>query len=231
MFKTIIVWALCLGCNATPTPEAVPARTVEQIATPAGFTRVPLEDGTFGDWLRGLELEPVDTPVRMWDGRESLNQRWHERVVRLSILSRWQECADSVIRLRAEWATQHGTFRFHGSDLWYGMSRAAFERGLRGLFATTGTYNLEHELARPADLQVGDVLVFGGSPGHAVLVMDEARDPQGRRVVLLGNGFMPARSFYLVRTGGSPWHRVEDLDAGMRVEPGYQFTWKHVRRF
>lgn len=229
MFTKILAWALCLGCNTTP--EATPAHTVEQIAPPTGFARIPLEEGSFGDWLRGLPLEPVGTPVRLWDGSESLNQRWHERVVKLSLLSRWQECADSVIRLRAEWAVQHGSFQFHGETLRYGMSRSAFEQALKGLFVTTGTHNLERELARPTDLRVGDVLVHGGSPGHAVLVMDEAVDPTGHRVVLIGNGFLPARSFYLVRTDGSPWHRVEDLATGLRVEPGYSFTWQHVRRF
>ena len=190
-----------------------------------------LEAGSFGDWLRGLELEPVGTPVKRWDGTVSMNQRWHERVVKLSLLSQWQECADSVLRLRAEWAVQNGTFRFHSQELAYGVSRARFEQVLRHLYVVTGTYNLERELTRPTDLQVGDVLVFGGSPGHAVLVMDEARDATGHRVVLIGNGFMPARSFYLVRTDGNPWHRVEDLATGLRIEPGYVFTWKHVRRF
>ncbi|WP_438356947.1 DUF4846 domain-containing protein [Cystobacter fuscus] len=34
--------------------------------------------------------------------------------------------------------------------------------------------------------------MLGGSPGHTVMVLDVARDAEGRRVALLGQGFTPA---------------------------------------
>ncbi|EPX62317.1 hypothetical protein D187_008504 [Cystobacter fuscus DSM 2262] len=45
---------------------------------------------------------------------------------------------------------------------------------------------LEHSARRPQQF------VLGGSPGHTVMVLDVARDAEGRRVALLGQGFTPA---------------------------------------
>src|SRR5690606_14359296 len=79
-----------------------------------------------------------------------------------------------------------------------GSSRAATREALRGylrtLFTYAGTASIARELpARAhAELSPGDVLVQGGFPGHAVLVLDLAEDDQGRRYFLLGQSYMPA---------------------------------------
>ena len=83
-----------------------------------------------------------------------------------------------------------------------------------------------------ADLRPGDFFIQLGSPGHAVLVLDLAVDARGRRVALLGQGYMPAQDFHLLRAGdGSAWFRLRGgvpLRTPLWPKP---FLWRQLRRF
>jgi hypothetical protein len=78
----------------------------DRFTAPAGFVRVDVAPRSFGGWLRALPLAPPGTPVRSFDGRVILPEG-HESlaaVVTLDVGDRdLQQCADSVIRLHAEW--------------------------------------------------------------------------------------------------------------------------------
>ncbi len=79
-------------------------RTIETIPAPMGFERVTVASGSFGDWLRHLPLYPADYPVHLFDGRLKPSQRTHAAVIRIDVGDRdLQQCADAVIRLRAEY--------------------------------------------------------------------------------------------------------------------------------
>ncbi len=105
----------------------------ERIAPPAGFRRVPAPAGSFAAWLRGLPLHPGRPPVHLFDGRLKGNQAAHHAVVRLDVGARdLQQCADAVMRLRAEFLRDRGcdedvAFRFTSGD------RAAWTDWRRGL--------------------------------------------------------------------------------------------------
>lgn len=104
-----------------------------RIAPPPGFRRVPAPAGGFAAWLRGLPLHPGRPPVHLFDGRLKGNQEAHHAVVRLDVGRRdLQQCADAVIRLRAEFLRDRGceddiAFRFTSGD------RAAWSDWRRGL--------------------------------------------------------------------------------------------------
>jgi len=77
---------------------------------------------------------------------------------------------------------------------------------LHHLFRYAGTRSLALDsvpvpATRP--LQPGDFLVDPGSPGHAVLVLDVAVHEDGRRVGLVGQGFIPAQEFHVVSGDGA----------------------------
>jgi len=85
--------------------EYKPAESLsERIRPPEGFRRAEVPAGSFEAWLRGLPLKPGRPPVLLFDGRKKGNQEAHAAVVDIDVGSKdLQQCADSVIRLRAEW--------------------------------------------------------------------------------------------------------------------------------
>ncbi len=85
--------------------EYKPADSVAaRITPPEGFKRADAVEGSFAAWLRGVPLKPGRPPVHLFDGRPKANQEAHHAVIDLDVGSKdLQQCADSVIRLRAEW--------------------------------------------------------------------------------------------------------------------------------
>src|SRR5262249_2358555 len=66
----------------------------------------------------------------------------------------------------------------------------------------------------------GDFFVVTASPyGHAVLVLDVARDAGGRTALLLGQGYMPAQSFQVLRPSPSASWFVVDPGATSVATP------------
>jgi len=80
-----------------------------RIRPPSGYQRVFGEERSFASWLRGLPLRKPGTVVRLFDGREKSYQGGAFAVVDIDVGSRdLQQCADAVIRLRAEYLLQAG---------------------------------------------------------------------------------------------------------------------------
>ena len=79
-------------------------------------------------------------------------------------------------------------------------------------------------------IQVGDVLIVGGAPGHAMIVVDMAMDQEGNRALLFAEGMMPAQSIHVVTNlehgEDTPWYMIDKyLDYGtIFVFPNYAFN-------
>jgi hypothetical protein len=234
-------------------PHAAAADTLEaRFAPPAGAARVAVADGSFGDFLRRLPLLPRGAAVHLYDGSEKARQDVHAAVVDLDVAPRdLQQCADAVMRLWAEYRYALGArIAFHPDP---GKPRAltfdarthdrrAFERWLVRVFADAGSASLEAELTPVRDVarggvQPGDVLIQGGYPGHAVLVLDVAVGADGRRWLLLGQSDMPAQQFHVLRNLGapsaSPWYDAASLSspAGLATPEWRPFFARDLRRF
>lgn len=195
-----------------------------RIPPPEGFQRVPLPPGSFGAWLRGLRLKPPGTPVRLFDGSLKGNQDAHVAVVDIDVGDRdLQQCADAIMRLRAEWLLSQGRvgeISFDDGDgkpMSYAArtaDRKAFRRYLQHVFNYAGTFSLSRQL-RPKPLTAlapGDVFIQGGHPGHAVLVVDVAADTSGARRFLLLQSYMPAQDMHILKNPASeatPWYASE----------------------
>lgn len=261
---------LCSRAAASPPGEAAPAVSTspvpylflprsgaaagslaERFSPPAGATRASLRPGSFGDWLRHLPLLPEGTGVRLFDGRPKGRQDVHAAVVALDVPRRdLQQCADAIMRLRAEYllaTDQPDRIAFHPDvgkprALTYrGRTREDFMRYLTRVFAEAGSASLQAELpAARGPVQPGDVLIQGGHPGHAVLVLDVAEvqsGPTPRRLLLIGQSYMPAQQFHVVRNLTdptlSPWFDEAALDAasGLATPEWPAFLRRDVRRF
>jgi hypothetical protein len=97
---------------------------------------------------------------------------------------------------------------------------------------TSSSATRELEIADVRRIEAGDVFIQGGSPGHAVLVVDVAEDSKGRRAVLLAQSYMPAQDIHVLRnpsTPNNPWY-VIDGD-GPLTTPEWDFPGGSLRRF
>ena len=103
------------------------------------------------------------------------------------------------------------------------------------VFAYAGTLSLAKELQPVTieEIQVGDVFIQGGSPGHAVIVMDMAINAAGDKRFLLAQSYMPAQDIQVLQNPksevSSPWF---ELPPGEQMEtPEWNFTVHDLKRF
>lgn len=79
--------------------------TIEsRIKPPAGYIRQPVPSDSFVFYLRNLPLLPSGSKVKLYNGKEKPYQQGAFAVVDMEIGNRdLQQCADAIIRLRAEY--------------------------------------------------------------------------------------------------------------------------------
>ncbi|MEW6351771.1 MAG: DUF4846 domain-containing protein [Thermodesulfobacteriota bacterium] len=97
---------------------ADPAQALDRrIPVPMGYERVPAEQGSFHAWLRQLPLKAVQPPVYLHNGRPKARQDVHVAIVDIDVGNRdLQQCADAIMRLRAEFLfsrAQYAAIRFN----------------------------------------------------------------------------------------------------------------------
>ncbi len=115
-----------------------------------------------------------------------------------------------------------------------GDDHASFRKYLDAVFSWANTVSLarQADAVALAELRAGDFMILPGGPGHTVLVLDLARDGAGGRAVLLGQSYMPAQSFQVLRPGrASAWFLVEPELGGIQT-PFWPapFPWSSLRR-
>jgi hypothetical protein len=93
----------------------------DSFAVPDGFRRVAVVDGSFGDWLRHLPLKPADSGVTLHDGRPVADHGTVAAVIDIDVgRSDLQQCADAVMRLRAEYLFSRRLTGLIGFELYSG---------------------------------------------------------------------------------------------------------------
>ncbi|WP_083567032.1 DUF4846 domain-containing protein [Hyphomicrobium sp. CS1GBMeth3] len=231
-----------LAAGAAPT-----ATLADRIPPPAGFVRKPEPAGSFAAWLRGLPMRPAGTPVLTHTGNQKFRQDVHVAVIDIDIGKRdLQQCADAIMRLRAEWlfsARRDREIAFNntnGKRMRFASAKRKDHAGLRKymdlVFAYAGTYSLERELkpVAPEALAIGDVFIKGGFPGHAVLVADVVEhETTGEKRFLLLQSYMPAQDMHILKNpaaqNGAPWYAIPSGD--QLVTPEWTFKSTALRRW
>jgi len=75
-----------------------------RIAAPKGYTRQNVAKHSFADWLRNVPLKPGKPDVMLYNGDAKGNQSAHYAVMDIDVGKKdLQQCADAVMRLRAEY--------------------------------------------------------------------------------------------------------------------------------
>lgn len=128
------------GCSTVgqgkPGPFVRPQTTgnliTERILPPEGYQRLPQSGGSFGEWLRNFKLKPGNPPVRLFNGTLKGDQSVHVAVLDIDAFQGdLQQCADSVMRLRAEYFFSQNRF----DDIHFNFTsgdRVSFSRWARG---------------------------------------------------------------------------------------------------
>jgi hypothetical protein len=115
---------------AWQSPGAPVAETLaERIAPPPGFQRIDIAPESWGAWLRGLPMKPAGAPVLLFTGAPKGRQDVHAAVIDIDVGTRdLQQCADAIMRLRAEWQFAAGRPRDIGFNYTDGKRRAFASR-------------------------------------------------------------------------------------------------------
>ncbi|MGQ0739491.1 MAG: DUF4846 domain-containing protein [Bacteroidota bacterium] len=254
-FIYLLLFATLAGCIQQNKPEtvAVPLAHIKpqahytftgEIPVPAGFERIPAAAGSFADWLRALPLKK-DKTVYQYNGKKKQNQSAQFAVLDISqSKTDLQQCADVVMRLRAEYlfaAKKFDSIRFMDySRKWYNWTgkdnREKFDAYLQLVFGWCGSASLEKQL-KPVenfeDIKAGDVLIKGGFPGHAVIVTDIAVNSKGQKVFILVQGYQPAQDMHVLLNPSdermSPWYNLpvteEIITPEWRFYRNQLFSW------
>ncbi len=87
-----------------------------------------------------------------------------------------------------------------------------FRNYMEFIFMYAGTLSLSRSLKIKSikDISIGDVFIYGGSPGHAVIVVDVAENKTGEKVFMLAQSYMPAQETQILKNMNdekiSPWY-------------------------
>lgn len=238
-----------------------------RIRTPKGFEREKVSENSFAKYLRQLPLKPHNSKVELYNGLTKENDNVYDAVVDLQIGEKnLHQCADAIIRLRAEYLYKEKLFNQIHFNLTNGF-RVDYTDWMKGkrvvvkgnktywtqsgnptntyedfwnylelVFTYAGTISLSKEL-NPidiSDLKAGDVFIQQGSPGHAVIIVDVAVNPQTKdKIFLLAQSYMPAQEIQILRNpdskGLSSWYSV---NFGQVLEtPEWTFHKSDLKRF
>lgn len=285
--KILSVFLLPLLLACSPTPASTQAETLPlpaqklpvslidtagisvmtRFRCPEGFERIEASSSSFAQYLRTLPLKKHGTQVRAYDGRIKPSRGVYTAVVDLPIGNRdLHQCADAVMRLRAEYLYHQQRYEdihfnftngfrvdysrwmagdrisVSGNDVRWRRSASpstspeSFWKYLETIFAYAGTLSLEKELnpVEVNDLQIGDVWIKGGSPGHAIIVVDVAiHQETGEKIFMLAQSYMPAQEIQVLLnpndSGVSPWYRIPEGE--VFSTPEWRFSTDQLRRF
>jgi hypothetical protein len=241
---------------------------IHRIPVPDGYRRIESPPNSFAEWLQYLPLKPGKPDVFLYTGIEKGNQQAHFAVVDMDVgKADLQQCADAIIRLRAEYLYSHQQY----ADIHFNYTsgdRVAFTSWVQGyrpivredaliwvqsgkkgasykdlrdyliqIFMYAGSASLSaelHPVEKVGEMQIGDVFIEGGFPGHAVIVVDMAKNPaSGEQLFLLAQSFMPAQDVHILinpnDTRLNPWYSTAFGDS--LVTPEWTFIKEDLKRF
>ncbi len=231
------------------------------------YQRVKSPKNSFAAWLQHLPIKTDDNTVYLFDGSKKRNQSVQYKVVNIDVGDKdLQQCADAVMRLRAEYlysSKQTAKIKFNYTNgvtipfskwssgyypklqgnkvVWVSSqnnaSYASFKKYMINIFSYAGTSSLSKELksVELKDIQIGDVFIKGGFPGHAVIVVDVAQNAKtGDKCFMIAQSYMPAQNIHVLKnpsnTNLSPWYSVAEIKQQI-FTPEWTFEATELKRF
>ncbi|MGJ1226492.1 DUF4846 domain-containing protein [Sphingobacterium siyangense] len=219
-----------------------------RILLPEGFKRPTYRVEEFGNFLENLPLYPIDQEVHYYNGKIKPRNNIYNSVVKLDIGKRdLHQCADAVMRLRADYLYQQKRYKDIKFNFLSDSKPRAYTNYAKGdysyptywkyleyVFAYANTASLHDELPSvktTQEVKIGDTFIQKGSPiGHAIIVVDLAKDSTGKTIVLLAQSYMPAQEIQILNNWNnstlSPWY---DIDQDIIKTPEWTFYPKNLK--
>jgi hypothetical protein len=175
-------------------------------------------------------LPVVNHAILDYTGKPINYQDKHVAIVQYDVgKSDLQQCADVLMRLRAEYLykQQRGAeIGFHfvsgqyyswndyckglrpvpkGNNVYFitraicSKTRESLRKYLDIVYTYASTISLAKELKKANHFEIGSVIIHPGNPGHCFIIVDEATGAEGEKVFKLVEGYTPAQSIYVLR--------------------------------
>jgi hypothetical protein len=238
----------------------------QRFRLPKGFIRQDDPTTQFDNYLRSVKLKAHHAKVYTYNGKLKQPDDVYDAVMEFDVGNKdLQQCADAVMRLRAEYLFSqkkydqiHFNFtngkkaeyvnyaegyRFNlKTNSWVKTAKKDysyqnFRSYLDLVYNYAGSLSLSRELktvVNVSEIKPGDVFIKGGSPGHAVIVVDVAVNPSTKeKIFLIAQSYMPAQDIHVLKNFNneslSPWY---NLNFGTTLKtPEWNFTKDQLMRF
>jgi hypothetical protein len=181
---------------------------------PEGYTKTLAVCGSFADWLRHLPVKTGGDTVFLYDGRPKRNQAAHWGLIDIDTGEKdLQQCADAVIRLRAEYLYSRNlydqiSFNFTSGD------PARFRDWIGGMRPTVDGNRVSWSKSAPVDSSyrgfrdyLDMVFMYAGSYS----LQKQLRPVTDLDSIAVGDVFIQ---------GGFPGHAVIVVDVAQNAESG-----------
>jgi len=186
----------------------------------------PLRD-TWPWFLQHLEVKEL--PVVDYKGRIVPDHQKAAGILSFDVGNKdLQQCADALMRLRAEYLyaqQRYDDIGFHFVNGYYyswneycrgrrpypsgnslkwmqGKSQPLTHASLRNyldiVYTYASTISLAKEMKNASGFETGTVVIHAGSPGHCFIIIDEKTAEDGTRLYKLAEGYTPAQSIYVL---------------------------------
>jgi hypothetical protein len=216
---------LLTACTSNVTPSPPPLHLIQNVPD---LSQPVFNKNSWQYFLQHLPEKQGD--ILDYTGNPIRYQEKHFAIINYDVGTRdLQQCADALIRLRAEYLFEQKrydeiSFRFNSGE-WFRyseylkgrrpaiigntiyaaqtdpvqVSHTTLRNFLDIVYAFTSTVALERDLKPAADFEIGTVVLHVGSPGHCFIIVDEMKNERGEKLFKLAEGYMPAQSIYILK--------------------------------
>lgn len=218
----------------------------DRIPPPPGYTWVQEENNSFPAFLQNIELQPHGSEILDYSGKPIFNQSEHLAILNYDVGTRdLQQCADAVIRIRAEYLYQRGlfsdiAFHFTSGDLFsweqYKTGYRAFVIGNQVDFRQTQSsddsyqnfkkyLNAVYSYAGTISLNKETKKVTNDSEIKAGDILVTPGSP-GHALIIIGRAIDENKhSIYLLAEGYTPAQSIHIItNPGADINPWYELS-------